>query len=54
MEFQYLQLPVPGPWPTVEPLEAATPPNFDQEISPDRDSENKENGEDTHVIVIQL
>ena len=54
MEFKQLQLPVPGPWPTVEPLDAATPPNFDPTITLDLETGDKEEGVDTHIIVIQL
>lgn len=50
MEYQYLQLPAPGPWPAVderENVEAATPPNPDQNVIEDEEN-------NTHIIVIQL
>lgn len=52
MEYQYIQLPVPGPWPTVDPLFAGSPPNFDPALSPDQGTDQKDT--ETHIIVIQL
>ena len=50
MDYQYLRLPLPGQWPTVERqenLDAANPPNPDQNVVEDEEDKS-------HVIVIQL
>jgi hypothetical protein len=51
MNFQYLQLHAPGPWPTVDPRDTATPPNFDQT---QYKNQTDDDDEDSHVVVIQL